>query len=322
MPIEDVKIAFYTTNPEHNVLVKDNITVNGNIASVLITPELFNTLEDGLLIYTVYATKDGVPFMGERQSNYYLKSGIFDGGGDIPTPSECKLQEKYIPVLTDYLTDNKVIIEPDEGYDGMSKATVYFNSDYYFKVLGLYQTLGTAIERSSEDLCTEITYEYMLERKSLSGVFDNFDPAADRIIGSANVDYYDTTLYEKCFFYTSTGMQCEDISNMYTGSDTVPAMTFKMLAGNVKKCQNAFNGFNILSYLVLTDLGKAFETEQTLDISATKLNDTDGVLKSLAESLYNFNEAPNNNGVVTSYIKGVTQPYRHYFTERGWVCID
>lgn len=120
LPIEDVKIAFYTTNPEHNVLVKDNITVNGNIASVVITPELFDGLEDGLLIYTVYATKDGIPFMGERQSNYYLKSNI---------NIESKFEVKTIEDLTPYLdADGNIVITPDAGFEAMGKIVIDKNA--------------------------------------------------------------------------------------------------------------------------------------------------------------------------------------------------
>lgn len=72
--LEDVAISFYTANPSNSVLVKDGIVVNGNIAEVFISPELFDNLADGLLMYTVYANNDGVGFMGERQSNYYLKT--------------------------------------------------------------------------------------------------------------------------------------------------------------------------------------------------------------------------------------------------------
>lgn len=76
LPIADVKIVFYTTNPQKNVTVVDGITVNGNLADIVIPANLFNYLDEGILNYIVYATSDGVSYMSERQSNYFLKDRI------------------------------------------------------------------------------------------------------------------------------------------------------------------------------------------------------------------------------------------------------
>lgn len=122
---EDVKIFFYTKNPSNQVMAGDEITIKGNIAEVKIGSALFDNLEDGLIKYIVYGTKDGIPFIEERQSNYFLK-----------TPLDFKPSEKPDEDITCNLGEEWIIIGPessgvvyelnpqDNGYDGYSKVTV------------------------------------------------------------------------------------------------------------------------------------------------------------------------------------------------------
>lgn len=123
---EDVKIFFYTADPSNQAVVEGKkITIKGNIADVTISSSLFDYLEDGLLKYVVYGTRDGIPFIEERQSNYFLK-----------TPLDFKPSEKPDEDITCNLGEEWIIIGPessgvvyelnpqDNGYDGYSKVTV------------------------------------------------------------------------------------------------------------------------------------------------------------------------------------------------------
>ena len=81
---DDVKISFYTKNPNNQVMVDDGITIKRNIAEVKIESTLFDNLEEGLISYIVYGTKDSIPFIEERQSNYFLKTPLDSNNpGDI-----------------------------------------------------------------------------------------------------------------------------------------------------------------------------------------------------------------------------------------------
>ena len=81
---DDVKISFYTKNPSNQVMVDDNITIKRNIAEVKIESTLFDNLEEGLIKYIVYGTKDGIPFIEERISNYFLKTPLDFKPGENP----------------------------------------------------------------------------------------------------------------------------------------------------------------------------------------------------------------------------------------------
>lgn len=81
--IEDIRVSFFTTNPTIQVGVSEDITVAGNIATVRIPSNLFDSLDDGVLNYIVSGIVDGVAFITERQSNYYLKTDT----QYIPQPS-------------------------------------------------------------------------------------------------------------------------------------------------------------------------------------------------------------------------------------------
>ena len=116
---KDVKISFYTKNPNNQVMVNDGITIKRNIAEVKIESTLFDNLEEGLISYIVYGTKDGIPFIEERQSNYFLKTPL-----DFK-PTTCNLEDKSVtPSMGDRNNDGYIIIEEDEVYDGLSRVVI------------------------------------------------------------------------------------------------------------------------------------------------------------------------------------------------------
>ena len=116
---DDVKISFYTKNPSNQVMVDDGITIKRNIAEVKIESTLFDNLEEGLISYIVYGTKDGIPFIEERQSNYFLKTPL-----DFK-PTTCNLEDKSVtPSMGDRNNDGYIIIEEDEVYDGLSRVVI------------------------------------------------------------------------------------------------------------------------------------------------------------------------------------------------------
>lgn len=85
---EDIKISFYTKNPSNQVMVDNDITIKRNIAEVKIESTLFDNLEDGLIKYIVYGTKDDIPFIEERISNYFLKTPLDFKPSDKPIPPQ------------------------------------------------------------------------------------------------------------------------------------------------------------------------------------------------------------------------------------------
>lgn len=103
---EDVKISFYTKNPSNQVMADDDITIKGNIAEVMVDSTLFDNLEEGLIKYIVYGTKDGIPFIEERQSNYFLKTPL-----DFK-PTTCILEDKSVtPSMADRDGNNLIVVE-------------------------------------------------------------------------------------------------------------------------------------------------------------------------------------------------------------------
>ena len=111
---EDVKISFYTKNPSNQVMADDDITIKGNVAQVMVDSTLFDNLEDGLISYIVYGTKDGIPFIEERQSNYFLKTPL-----DFK-PTTCNLGEGEFVFGTGDVGRYELNAS-DDGYDGWSK---------------------------------------------------------------------------------------------------------------------------------------------------------------------------------------------------------
>ena len=116
---DDVKISFYTKNPNNQVMVDNGITIKRNIAEVKIESTLFDNLEEGLISYIVYGTKDGIPFIEERQSNYFLKAPL-----DFK-PTTCNLEDKSVtPSMGDRNNDGYIVVEEDEIYDGLSRVVI------------------------------------------------------------------------------------------------------------------------------------------------------------------------------------------------------
>ena len=116
---DDVKISFYTKNPSNQVMVNDGITIKRNIAEVKIESTLFDNLEEGLISYIVYGTKDGIPFIEERQSNYFLKIPL-----DFK-PTTCILEDKSVtPSMGERNNDGYIVVEEGEGYDGLSRVVI------------------------------------------------------------------------------------------------------------------------------------------------------------------------------------------------------
>ena len=116
---DDVKISFYTKNPNNQVMVDNGITIKRNIAEVKIESTLFDNLEEGLISYIVYGTKDGIPFIEERQSNYFLKAPL-----DFK-PTTCILEDKSVtPSMGDRNNEGYIIVEEDEVYDGLSRVVI------------------------------------------------------------------------------------------------------------------------------------------------------------------------------------------------------
>ena len=128
-PIENIKVSFFTTNPTIQVGVSEDITVAGNIATVRIPSNLFDSLDDGVLNYIVSGIVDGVAFITERQSNYYLKTDT----QYIPQPSANigQLHTEFI----DYTGNGEAWwYASDYGLDGFNyveiNASAYGNGKY------------------------------------------------------------------------------------------------------------------------------------------------------------------------------------------------
>ena len=116
---DDVKISFYTKNPNNQVMVDNGITIKRNIAEVMVESTLFDNLEEGLISYIVYGTKDGIPFIEERQSNYFLKAPL-----DFK-PTTCILEDKSVtPSMGERNNDGYIVVEEGEGYDGLSRVVI------------------------------------------------------------------------------------------------------------------------------------------------------------------------------------------------------
>ena len=126
---DDVKISFYTKNPSNQVMVDNGITIKRNIAEVKIESTLFDNLEDGLIKYIVYGAKDGIPFIEERISNYFLKTPLDFKPGESGTT--CNLGETEFEFGISDFADIFELYSSDEGYDGWSKVTIRFaNNDW------------------------------------------------------------------------------------------------------------------------------------------------------------------------------------------------
>lgn len=116
---KDIKISFYTKNPNNQVMADDDITIKGNVAEVMVDSTLFDNLEEGLIKYIVYGTKDGIPFIEERQSNYFLKTPL-----DFK-PTTCILEDKWVtPSMGERDDNGLIVVSPSEGYDGLKRTVI------------------------------------------------------------------------------------------------------------------------------------------------------------------------------------------------------
>jgi hypothetical protein len=123
---EDVKIFFYTKNPSNQVMAGDEITIKGNIAEVKIGSALFENLEDGLIKYIVYGTKDGIPFIEERQSNYFLKTHLDFKPSEKPDEDiTCYLIKESFSIKGDY----EQFTASDYGADGFESVAIIVSGE-------------------------------------------------------------------------------------------------------------------------------------------------------------------------------------------------
>ena len=123
---KDIKISFYTKNPNNQVMVDNGITIKRNIAEVKIESTLFDNLEDGLIKYIVYGTKDGIPFIEERISNYFLKTPLDFKPGESGTT--CNLGIGEYGFDSNSVGDYELYAS-DDGYDGWSKMFIHIYGD-------------------------------------------------------------------------------------------------------------------------------------------------------------------------------------------------
>lgn len=130
-PIENVKFDFFTIDPKVTVLVEDGITIDGNLAKVKIGDTQFDALADGLISYVVYGTRDGMSFMEERQSNYYLKTPE----GEKPVIPDVDMNNYYTKEEVDGLIDDIEVevdltgIATEEWVEGKNYATESYVDD-------------------------------------------------------------------------------------------------------------------------------------------------------------------------------------------------
>ena len=300
--ISDVRISFFTTNPSKSVTIDEGIAINGNIAVVDIPQNAFDSLNDGVLSYSVYGTRDGISFMEERQSNYYLRANIMSD--DDPAYDGCKLQEKQVSFNDEY--DTSIVVEPDYGYDGMSKVIVDRIGWYKGSIYRALENRLIPEMLQQGEAVAAMMRQYLNENEySLEDFVENYFPELDDIYG------------EQYYIIPFRGNGCKDISNI-GNAPTVIYFTMDD-ASEVERCVNTFNGWRYLAVCTLPDLGNSFKEPQTLDMSQTSIKYPDTMY--LAESLYDFSKGPNQYGVETSYVKGIDDIGKEHFTKRGWQII-
>lgn len=130
-PIENLKFDFFTIDPKVTVLVEDGITIDGNLAKVKIGDTQFDALADGLISYVVYGTRDGMSYMEERQSNYYLKTPE----GEKPVIPDVDMSNYYTKEEVDGLIDDIEVevdltgIATEEWVEGKKYATESYVDD-------------------------------------------------------------------------------------------------------------------------------------------------------------------------------------------------
>lgn len=142
--LTDIKIILYTTDVDVAIEIVDNITIEGNIATVSLGGRAFLHMDEGLINYIIEGMVDGDVFHTERQSDYMLKDVSFSDGVIIPqvmnirrnglyqiTPED----EAYVDIYTEvptYEVQKEATIDglkagdkgtyvPAEGYDVIGK---------------------------------------------------------------------------------------------------------------------------------------------------------------------------------------------------------
>lgn len=142
--LTDIKIILYTTDVDVAIEIVDDITIEGNIATVSLGGRAFLHMDEGLINYIIEGMVDGDVFHTERQSDYMLKDVSFSDGVIIPqvmnirrnglyqiTPEDEAYVDIYAEVPT-YEVQKEATIDglkagekgtyvPEEGYDVIGK---------------------------------------------------------------------------------------------------------------------------------------------------------------------------------------------------------
>lgn len=111
--VENLRIKFFTTDPNSYVETTENIALNGNIAAVTINSNLFDGLDEGLLTYEISGLMDGIYFTNERQSTYFLKNA---------SPLRMAEQKQTKQIFVDL--NGTYFVDPDEGYSALERVVV------------------------------------------------------------------------------------------------------------------------------------------------------------------------------------------------------
>ena len=243
---KDVKISFYTKNPNNQVMVDNGITIKRNIAEVKIESTLFDNLEEGLISYIVYGTKDGIPFIEERQSNYFLKAPL-----DFK-PTTCNLEDKSVtPSMGDRNVDGYIIVEEDEVYDGLSRVVIDPQTLY-----------NEGVEAGYEQGKTDGANEQKLKLESISitenGVYskeDGYNHIEVNVIPKINIQEIGIQLSYGKFTEVPEWADFDGITNMYSmfqncsNLQTIPLID----TSNVTNMGYMFSGCRNLQTIPLID---------------------------------------------------------------------
>ena len=243
---KDVKISFYTKNPNNQVMVDNGITIKRNIAEVKIESTLFDNLEEGLISYIVYGTKDGIPFIEERQSNYFLKAPL-----DFK-PTTCNLEDKSVtPSMGDRNVDGYIIVEEDEVYDGLSRVVIDPQTLY-----------NEGVEAGYEQGKTDGANEQKLKLESISitenGVYskeDGYNHIEVNVIPKINIQEIGIQLSYGKFTEVPEWADFDGITDMYSmfqncsNLQTIPLID----TSNVTNMGYMFSGCRNLQTIPLID---------------------------------------------------------------------
>ena len=342
--VENIKIKFFTTDPNSYVETTENIALNGNIATVTISSNLFDGLDEGLLTYEISGLMDGIHFTNERQSTYFLKNAsplrvveqkqtkqIFvDLNGtyfvdpdegysalervvvEVNVPQKGNLEERHITPNTENVNaDNLLVVTTNEGYDGMSKVVLTRTmSSAPLWMQGYVDGTETTIFKVSQKLVGMI----LTSAENLA-VIENRPLSFDNIFEHLSQSPNENTPYVLDF---GNYKGVKSISNMYTQGHLQITAFYNLDCSEVEDITNAFNAFtNLRALYDMYELGKNLTEGQTLDLSMTHLSEES--VKILVNNCYDFKLGPNAKGVTTAYYKG---PYPEYFEARGWTRVE